>query len=192
MKRRWIFWILVVLFIWVVISQLSAIRKLVETLLSGQWQWVAIAAIIQVIYYINYAAIYQSAFLTVGVKSRIRDLVPLTFASIFMNVAAPSGGASRAGSGRRPASGVREARACHARVGRGGAVGGQSPAAPLRDRGLCSRTCLAEAAGGVEDARPHSTHHGDGPTLRLCLTSAGRRSTGSETALDKATSGTMI
>jgi hypothetical protein len=37
MKRRWIFWFLVVLFIWVVISQLSAIRKLVETLLQGEW-----------------------------------------------------------------------------------------------------------------------------------------------------------
>jgi phosphatidylglycerol lysyltransferase len=94
MKRRWIFWILVVLFIWVVISQLSAIRKLVETLQGGQWQWVAIAALTQVVYYINYAAIYRSAFLTVGLKSRLIDLVPLTFASIFMNVAAPSGGAS--------------------------------------------------------------------------------------------------
>jgi phosphatidylglycerol lysyltransferase len=94
MKRRWIFWILVVLFIWVVISQLSAIRKLVETLLQGEWQWVVIAALTQVVYYINYAAIYRSAFQTVGLKSRLVDLVPLTFVSIFMNVAAPSGGAS--------------------------------------------------------------------------------------------------
>jgi phosphatidylglycerol lysyltransferase len=94
MKRRWILWILVVIFIWVVISQLSAIRKLVETLQQGEWQWVAVAALTQVIYYINYAATYQSGFLTVGLKSRLADMVPLTFASIFLNVAAPSGGAS--------------------------------------------------------------------------------------------------
>ena len=96
MKRRWIFWILVVLFVWVVISRLSEIKKLADTLLAGQWQWVAVAALSQVVYYIIYTALYQSAFLTVGVKSRLRDLLPVTFASIFMNVAAPSGGASSA------------------------------------------------------------------------------------------------
>jgi len=96
MKRRWIFWILVVLFVWVVISRLSEIKKLADTLLAGQWQWVAVAALSQVVYYIIYTALYQSAFLTVGVKSRLSELLPVTFASIFMNVAAPSGGASSA------------------------------------------------------------------------------------------------
>jgi uncharacterized protein (TIRG00374 family) len=94
MKRRWIFWILVILFVWVVISRFSEIKKLGETLLGGQWQWVAVAALLQVAYYIIYTALYQSAFLTVGVQSRLGDLLPVTFASIFMNVAAPSGGAS--------------------------------------------------------------------------------------------------
>jgi phosphatidylglycerol lysyltransferase len=94
MKRRWIFWILVVLFVWVVISRFSEIKKLAETLVGGQWQWVAVAALLQVLYYIIYTALYQSAFLTVGVQSRLGELLPVTFASIFMNVAAPSGGAS--------------------------------------------------------------------------------------------------
>ncbi len=94
MKRRWIFWILVVLFLWVVISRFSEIKKLAETLSGGQWQWVAVAALAQVVYYITYTALYQSAFLTVGVQSRLGELLPVTFASIFMNVAAPSGGAS--------------------------------------------------------------------------------------------------
>jgi hypothetical protein len=43
MKRRWIFWILVVIFVWVVISRLSEIKKLADTLLGGQWQWVAVS-----------------------------------------------------------------------------------------------------------------------------------------------------
>jgi phosphatidylglycerol lysyltransferase len=94
MKRRWIFWILVVLFLWVVISRFSEIKRLAETLVGGQWQWVALAALLQVAYYIIYTALYQSAFLTVGVQSRLSELLPVTFASIFMNVAAPSGGAS--------------------------------------------------------------------------------------------------
>ena len=91
MKRRWIFWILAVLFLWVVISRFSEIKRLAETLVGGQWQWVALAALLQVAYYIIYTALYQSAFLTVGVQSRLSELLPVTFASIFMNVAAPSG-----------------------------------------------------------------------------------------------------
>ena len=34
MKRRWIFWILVILFLWVVISRFSEIKKLAETLME--------------------------------------------------------------------------------------------------------------------------------------------------------------
>ncbi len=94
MKRRWIFWILVVLFLWVVISRFSEIKKLADTLVGGQWQWVLVAALAQVVYYIIYTELYVSAFMTVGVKSRLGELLPVTFASIFMNVAAPSGGAS--------------------------------------------------------------------------------------------------
>jgi phosphatidylglycerol lysyltransferase len=94
MKRRWIFWALVILFVWVVISRLSEIKKLADTLAGGQWQWVAAATLLQVLYYITYTGLYQSAFQVVGVKSRIGELLPVTFASIFVNVAAPSGGAS--------------------------------------------------------------------------------------------------
>lgn len=94
MRRRWIFWILVVLFVWVVISRMSEIRKLAETLVGGQWQWVVVAALLQVVYFITYTGLYQSAFQVVGVQSKISELLPVTFASIFVNVAAPSGGAS--------------------------------------------------------------------------------------------------
>jgi phosphatidylglycerol lysyltransferase len=94
MKRSWIFWGLALIFIWVVISRFSEIEKLVNTLRGGQWQWVVVAVLLQVLYFIIYSALYQSAFLTVGVKSRIIELLPVTFASIFVSVAAPSGGAS--------------------------------------------------------------------------------------------------
>ncbi len=94
MKRRWIFWILVIIFLWVVISRFSEIKKLAETLIGGQWQWVAAAVLSCFVYYIIYTALYQSAFLTVGVQSKLTELLPITFSSIFMNVAVPIGGAS--------------------------------------------------------------------------------------------------
>jgi phosphatidylglycerol lysyltransferase len=96
MKRRWLFWLLVIAFIWVVVSRFTEVEKLVETLAQGQWEWVLAAALLQVVYYLVYTGLYQSAFYTVEVESRIRELLPVMFASIFVNVAAPTGGASGA------------------------------------------------------------------------------------------------
>ncbi len=96
MKRRWIFWILVVIFLWVVISRFSQIKNLYDSLLQGQWQWVIVAVLLQVIYFSLYSEIYHSAFMTVGVQSRLGELIPVTFSAMFMNVAVPIGGASGA------------------------------------------------------------------------------------------------
>ncbi len=96
MKRRLVFWLLIIAFVWVVISRFTEIEKLIETLGQGQWQWVLAAALLQVVYYIVFTGLYQSAFYTVEVESRVSELLPVMFASIFVNVAAPTGGASGA------------------------------------------------------------------------------------------------
>ena len=94
MKRRWFFWLLIIAFLWVVISRFTEIEKLIQTLAQGQWQWVLVAALLQVVYYIVFSALYQASFHTVEVESRVRDLLPVTLGSIFVHVVAPSGGAS--------------------------------------------------------------------------------------------------
>jgi len=96
MRLRWLFWLLVITFLSVVISRLAEVQKLVEVLARGQWQWVLVAALFQILFYILFAALYRSAFDTVEVHSSLPDLLPLTFASVFISVAAPSGGASSA------------------------------------------------------------------------------------------------
>jgi len=96
MKRRWLFWLLIIAFVWVVISRFTEIQKLVETLAQGQWEWVLAAALLQVVYYLVYTGLYRSAFYTVEVESQVNELLPVMFASIFVNVAAPTGGASGA------------------------------------------------------------------------------------------------
>ena len=65
---RRIFWILVVLFLFLVISQFTQIQKLVNTLKQGRWQWVLIAALLQIGYYLIYTAVYRASFFAVGVK----------------------------------------------------------------------------------------------------------------------------
>jgi uncharacterized protein (TIRG00374 family) len=93
-KRRWLLHLLIVAFLWVVLTRFTEIENLLKTLAQGKWQWVLVAALLQVVYYIAYAALYQTAFYTVGVESRVRELLPVTMGSIFVNVVAPSGGAS--------------------------------------------------------------------------------------------------
>jgi uncharacterized protein (TIRG00374 family) len=96
MKRRWILWLLVAAFLGVVATRFNEIQELCETLAQGQWEWVLAAALLQGVYYVAYAAVYQSAFYTVEVDSHISELVPVLLSSIFVNVVAPSGGASAA------------------------------------------------------------------------------------------------
>jgi hypothetical protein len=94
--KRWLIWLLIITFFWLVGSRIAEIEHLADTLSEGQWQWIWAAILIQVIYHLNLAELYRSAFDTVGVKARIRDLVPVTFASLFVNVAVPTAGASGA------------------------------------------------------------------------------------------------
>jgi len=92
MKRSWILWILFLALIYVVITRFVEIRQFVRVLLQGQWQWVLAAALLQGLHYILYAAIYDASFETVGVESHMRELVPVVFASLFVNFFAITGG----------------------------------------------------------------------------------------------------
>lgn len=92
MKRNWIPWLLLIAFAWLLINRYTEAETLFQTLQQGNWSWVMFAALTQVIYYLLFAASYWSAFNSVEVKSKLRDLVPITFAAMFVNVVAPTGG----------------------------------------------------------------------------------------------------
>jgi uncharacterized protein (TIRG00374 family) len=94
MKRKWILWLFVLVFGVLVFTHFAEVKNLVETLVQGEWQWLLLAAFIQGIYYVVLTALYQSAFDTVRVHSRLRELLPVTLASTFLNMVAPSAGAS--------------------------------------------------------------------------------------------------
>lgn len=83
MKRRWLLWLLIIAFLWVVVSRFTEIEKLMETLGQGQRERVLTAALLQVVYYIVLTGLYQSAFYTVEVKCRMSELLPVVLASIF-------------------------------------------------------------------------------------------------------------
>jgi phosphatidylglycerol lysyltransferase len=96
MKKRWIFILLTILFVWVVVTRFTELTQLKDTLAQGQWTWVLAAILSQIAYYTVFAGSYQAAFRTVGIQTRTRDLIPVTLASIFINVVVPAGGAGGA------------------------------------------------------------------------------------------------
>ncbi len=96
MTKRSILLILTVLFLWLVVSRYTQLETLKSTLDQGQWVWVLAAVFSQMVYYIVFTASYQSAFYTVGISTRTRDLIPVTLGSLFINVVVPAGGAGGA------------------------------------------------------------------------------------------------
>lgn len=94
MIRRRLLLLLTLGFAWVLLSRITEVQTLAKTLAGGRWQWIVVALLLQVVYFVAYAATYWASFATVGIASRMRDLLPLTFAAIFVNTTAPSGGAA--------------------------------------------------------------------------------------------------
>jgi hypothetical protein len=91
-RRRWLLWVLIVAFVWLVVSRFTEIEKLALTIRQGQWQWVGAAALLQILFYLLHSMLYQNTFLIVGIRRRLRDMLPLVLASLFVNVVAPTGG----------------------------------------------------------------------------------------------------
>jgi phosphatidylglycerol lysyltransferase len=91
-KRRWILWVLVASFAWLVFTRFNEVENIAQTLSQGIWLWVLVAALLQVVFYVLQARIYQVAFDLVGVRSNLLELVPVHLGSMFINAVAPSGG----------------------------------------------------------------------------------------------------
>ncbi len=92
MKRYWLFWLLIAAFLYYLISRWPEISALAGVLKQGQWEWIAVAGALQLLYYWTYAGLYKSAFHTVNIKSTIPHLFPIVLASLFVNVIVPTGG----------------------------------------------------------------------------------------------------
>ncbi|MGC1121711.1 MAG: hypothetical protein WBA22_11525 [Candidatus Methanofastidiosia archaeon] len=90
-KWRWVVWVLLLIFLWVIITHFAEIEEMTDTFVQGQWDFLIIAGALQILYYLLYAALYQSAFDTVGIRSSLSELVPLTYASLFVNLAPTAG-----------------------------------------------------------------------------------------------------
>jgi len=94
LKRRWLLVVVSLALLALAAGRLGEIRNISLTLLHGDWQWVLVAVVLQILCFVLYAALYHSSFATVEVQSRWRDLVPVFFASVCLKTMVPSGGVS--------------------------------------------------------------------------------------------------
>ena len=77
-------------FLWLMVSRQTEIQSVTGPLIRGQPEWVLAAALLQVLYYTVFAAMFKSAFSAVDVKSRVRDLLSVTLGVLFINVVCPT------------------------------------------------------------------------------------------------------
>lgn len=91
MKTRWILIILTILFLWALVSRFTELEQLKNTLQKGQWSWILAALFSQTFYFIAFTASYQAAFDILNIRTRTRDLLPVTLGSLFVNTVVPAG-----------------------------------------------------------------------------------------------------
>src|SRR3990172_5256 len=92
MWRRFIYWALTIAFAFFVVTRLSEIGYILKTLSEGIWWWVIAAVTIQIANHLIHVYLYQKTLTFLSVKNRFIDLVPVFYASYFVNIAAPVGG----------------------------------------------------------------------------------------------------
>ncbi|MFB3765315.1 MAG: YbhN family protein [Methanotrichaceae archaeon] len=92
MNRLRIFWILAAAFVWLIVSSFAEIKGIVDLLIRGNAGWILIAMLLQVVYYTVFTVMFWFAFKAVEVESQVKELLPLTFGSQFVNTIAPTWG----------------------------------------------------------------------------------------------------
>ena len=96
MRRSWIFWLLLVLFLLLVATRFGEVKSLPLTLSQGKWQWVLAAVSLTVLYNLERVLLFMASFSIVEVRRSFGELLPISFAALFVNTVVPSAGASGA------------------------------------------------------------------------------------------------
>ena len=92
MKRRLLFWILIIAFVWLVVTRFSDIRNLTGILVRGSPVWILAAMVSQVMYYVVFSSLWRSSLDVVEVSLPLHEAIQIVLASVFVNTVAPSGG----------------------------------------------------------------------------------------------------
>lgn len=91
-KSNFLFLLLTIGLILFLRTHLADLRQVTAVLAQAQWPWLAAAFALRLLYYIFFTLIYQTAFTAVNVQAKLRGLLPLALAAVFIDTTAPLGG----------------------------------------------------------------------------------------------------
>jgi uncharacterized protein (TIRG00374 family) len=95
--RNWRYYLILLLlaaFVWFILRNLSEVENVFHVFSQGAWQWIFVAFLIQVVYYLAYTQMYRSALYTVEVNSRFIRTLTLLLSSIVVNVVTHAAGSA--------------------------------------------------------------------------------------------------
>lgn len=92
--RRIIFALLLLLGIGFFFAQIDEVQAIVQTTKKGDWRFLLLALVVQIIWFINVAASYRAIFQALRIEEKIERLLLLASATNFANVVAPMAGMS--------------------------------------------------------------------------------------------------
>jgi glycosyltransferase 2 family protein len=95
--RKFLFALILLVGVIFIIASLAEVQAIYETLQRGDWRFLFMAILVQILWLFNVAASYCSIFSALQLKERFINLVPMSAAAFFFNTVAPSGGLSGLG-----------------------------------------------------------------------------------------------
>ncbi len=90
--RKFVTALVVMLGIMFVITRFAELNDIVRTLQQGDWRYLALAALIEVLWVINIGASFKTILRLLGVDEKLGRMVLTTLAANFINIIAPSAG----------------------------------------------------------------------------------------------------
>jgi uncharacterized protein (TIRG00374 family) len=90
--RRFLTGLILLLAVYILISRLTEVQEVAETLREGSLLWLGLALLLQLGWLGNIALMYQAIYRLLGMPGSLWQLLPLAVTSNFINTAAPSGG----------------------------------------------------------------------------------------------------
>lgn len=88
-SKKILYWIFLIVFVWLAVTHFDQTKQVVRVLLTGKWYWIVMAIVCQIFYYPVYAKFVDYVFNIFDLKIGWREILPLTIATKFTDVALP-------------------------------------------------------------------------------------------------------
>jgi uncharacterized protein (TIRG00374 family) len=90
--RKLIIALVIMIGIMFVFTQFAEIEDILLTLKRGDWRFLALAALVEMVWVVNIGASFRAIFRSLGVREKLGRLILLATAANFVNIVAPSAG----------------------------------------------------------------------------------------------------